>query len=308
MGITFHFLNVGSGDCTIVHFPQRRRKDGTIKDERVMMVDLNSDEQNDELENVIDYFKKHFHDSSGNIMPIFRFVCTHPHHDHICGLQKLVADSDIRLLNFWDLEHSFEPEDFSGHPTHRDDWEAYLRLRKSESSPKVIRTSREDSPRLYWDDNEDRISILSPSKNLVRHAHYTEDGSRRSSTDVEIDEMSYALVIQINDRKVLLAADGRESPFWDDVIENCEDQIHDCCVLKAGHHGHEAGFSSEAVRSITPEYVIFSNSSSEDRDHGAADKYAKSCPSATILKTCDEGTIVLDVPFDVDEEISIKRS
>ena len=39
MSVRFHFLNVGSGDCTIVHFPSRLCGERKI-DERIMIVEI----------------------------------------------------------------------------------------------------------------------------------------------------------------------------------------------------------------------------------------------------------------------------
>jgi len=308
MGIKFHFLNVGSGDCTIIHFPERTRKDGKEKAERIMMVDIYHHDDNEEYEDIINYYKENFRNGDGTIKPIFRFVCTHPHQDHICGLKKLFEEQDIKIFNFWDLEHSFEPEDFDHHPTHEDDWDAYEILRGKNSPATVIRTTREDTPGQFWNDDEDRITILSPSESLIEYAHYTQDGTSRESHKVEIDEMSYAMMIKINDHKVILASDGRASPCWDDIYENCKGDIKNCAILKAGHHGHEASFHEEAGKLMDPDLIVFSNSKDQDKENGAAKLYEKAVPDALILKTWQDGTIIVDVPFDSSEKITYYTS
>lgn len=308
MGVVLHFLNVGIGDCTIVHFPKRVRSDGTEKDERIMMVDIYHSENRKEYENVIEYYKTNFRNPDGTPKPIFRFVCTHPHQDHICGLAKLFNDNKIEILNFWDLEHSWEPESFDGHETHEEDWEKYQEIRKSESSPKVIITKREDTPRKYWDDNEDRITILSPSENLIHKAHYKEDGTKRDVHEIQIDEMSYALLIKVNNRKIILAGDGRATPVWEDIYENCKEQIKNCTILKAGHHGQEVSYHEDSVKAMNPEIIIFSNSKDLDKENGAEEAYNNAVPNATIFKTCEHGTLIVDVPFSSEEKITVKNS
>jgi len=308
MGVRFHFLNVGSGDCTIVHFPERTRKDGKKKTERVMMVDMYHHDDHDEYEDILAYYKRNFRNTDGSVKPIFRFVCSHPHQDHICGLNKLFDDHGIRILNFWDLNHSFEPEDFEHHPTHEDDWQTYETLSGKDSPATVIRTTREDSARQFWNDDEDRITILSPSESLIEYAHYKEDGTKRKSYEVEIDDMSYALMIKINERKVILAGDGRASPCWDDIYKECKSDIENCAVLKAGHHGQEIAFHEEAVTLMCPVLIVFSNSNDLDNKYGAENLYEETLPDALILKTCKEGTILVDVPFDSDKEITYDTS
>jgi len=308
MGVEFHFLNVGSGDCTIVHFPERTRRDGKEIAERIMMVDMYHHDNDQEYENIIDYYKKHFKNNDGSIKPIFRFVCTHPHQDHICGLKKLFDDHDIKILNFWDLKHSFEPEDFDHHPTHEDDWDTYETLGGKNSRATVILTTREDTPRQFWNDDEDRITVMSPSESLIEYAHYKDDGTKRESHNVEIDEMSYTLMIRINQGKVILAGDGHAAPCWNDIHDNCKKEIENCAILKAGHHGQEASFHEEAVKLMSPLLIIFSNSKDQDEENGADNLYKKAVPSALILKTWEKGTIVLDVPFDSSEKISYSTS
>lgn len=299
--LKIHFLNVGYGDCTIVHWPERQIKDaqGKVtkeKPERIMMLDLCHHDKHEEFEHIIDYYKNNFKRSDGTLKSIFRYVCSHPHSDHIRGLDALFNDSNVDIINFWDLEHSFEPEDFEGHDTHEQDWKTYKKMGDPQiKSPKTIITYREDNPRDFWHDGEDRITVLAPSQELVHKAHETEDGKKKDP--VEIDEMSYALLICFNNIKILLAGDGKERT-WKDIFENCEKDIKSIDILKAGHHGHESAFHEDAAKLMSPDYIIFSNSKEEDKDHGAEALYSKAVPSANIYKTCDHGTIVAECHFD----------
>ena len=109
--------------------------------------------------------------------------------------------------------------------------------------------------------------------------------------------MSYALAIGINGRSVILAGDGRATPVWDDIFENCKDALKKCWVLKAGHHGHECSFHEAAVQLMSPPLIVFSNSEEENKANGAEKLYKDACPTATICKTW-EGTVVVKVPFD----------
>ena len=305
MGVKVHFLNVGSGDCTIIHFPERKRNDGVEKPERIMMIDIYHHDEHEEYENVINYYKENFKNSDGSIKSIFRFVLTHPHQDHICGLDKLFSDNNISVINFWDTNNNFEPTDFDGHETHEDDWNKYQEIRKKESDPKVLTNYREDSPTKYWDDDEDRITILSPTKSLENRAHKKEDGSDRDKDKIEIDEMSYAIKIKINSRSIIIAGDGRESPVWNDIYDDCKNEIENTTILKAGHHGQNASFHEDAVKKMDPQYIVFSNSKNEDKENGAEKDYKKACPNVKILKTHIDGTIVMDIPFDDNAEIEV---
>ena len=76
-------------------------------------------------------------------------------------------------------------------------------------------------------------------------------------------------------------------------------------MLKAGHHGHEASFHEDAIQHMNPDIIIFSNSIDQDDENGAEELYEDTCPESTIYKTCDHGTILVRVPFDESESITI---
>ncbi len=306
--VKIHFLNVGCGDCTIIHFPERTTSDGRTKFERIMMIDLYHHEADDEYEHVIDYYKNNFKNDNGSIKPIFRLILSHPHQDHMCGLSTLFHDNNIDILNFWDLEHEFEPENFDDHPTHKDDWNTYQAKRAvKQGNPTIIRTHRDDAPRLYWNDSEDRITILSPSLEMLKKAHSNkEDGTRRKPHEMDVDSISYALLLKINARKIIFAGDGK-ADTWQDIFDNCKGYIKNCDILKAPHHGHESAFHEEALKLMNPKFIIFSNSKDEDKSNGAENKYTKTLPGASIYKTCDEGTILAKCPYNAQEEIRFSK-
>lgn len=300
-GIQIHFLNVGVGDCVIVYFPPRveTNQEGVEHQlsERIMMIDLYHHEDDHDYENIIDYYKENFKGISGNPKPIFRFVCTHPHQDHICGLSKMFKESGIAISNIWDMEHLFEPENFDHHETHEDDWKAYKEMSdKKKEWPRTITTFRDETPREFW--NEDRITILSPSSEMVKKVHENkQDGTKRKPHEIDIDYISYALMLSINNTKVIFGGDGKDD-CWDDIFNNCSDLIKDCHILKAPHHGHKSAFHENAAKLMSPNYIIFSNSSEEDKNEGAEGEYKKAVPNTTIFKTCDSGTIIADCGFD----------
>mgnify|MGYP003810059525 CR=1 FL=1 len=293
-----HFLNVGHGDCIIVHYPSRtRKKDNYHKDERIMMIDINHHSDSDIYEDVIKYYKRNFKNGNGGYKSIFRFICTHPHKDHITGLKDLFEENGISVCNFWNIDHEFKPEKFED-DKHEQDWLKYKDLQKEGASSKLIITDREDVPRKYWDDDEDRITVISPSREIIKEVHARkQDGSKRESHEIEIDEISYSFLLRFNDIKVYLAGDGKEKCL-NNIYENSSNELKGLNILKAGHHGQESGFHENLVKLMKPTHIIFSNSEDEDKAHGAEKLYSKVLPNAKILKTFEEGTIILNVDFD----------
>lgn len=300
-GVTFHFLNVGHGDCTIVYWPARDCG-GKKLDERTAIVDLYHDTNRDEYEDVIQYYKDNFKDFNGNTLPVWRFICSHPHQDHICGLNELFEESGISIINFWDVSNKFEPEDFNGHSSHEDDWNKYEYIKAgSDSKITIINTLRGET-RQFWD--EDKITILSPSQEMIDDVHGSkQDGSKRKPHEIDIDHISFSLLIEINSTKVILGGDGKEKA-WNDIYENCKTELADCHILKAAHHGHQSGFHEDSVKKMKPQHVIFSNSEDEDDNNGAFADYRRVLPDAKIFKTWRDETIIADCDFDGGIEIT----
>lgn len=295
MSVRFHFLNTGDGDCTIVDFPKRiNEKTNKKKDDRVMMIDVHHHDDHDEYEHIIDYYKKNFQELDGTLRPIFRFVLSHPHKDHLKGIKALFEE--IPVMNLWDLDHDFAPSKSGPDwPDYKEDWEHYEDLRKNGSGLTVLRYRDHNEPLPFWD--EDRIEILAPSADLHEFVHKKEDGTKRTTEDIgcQLNNLSYVLLIRVNGLKILLPGDA-ELKAWDYIMENHKDKIKDIDILKAPHHGRESAFHEEAVKHMNPKHIVFS--SSEECEHAVPEKYQKAAPNAEIYKTSDYGSFVLDCDFE----------
>jgi beta-lactamase superfamily II metal-dependent hydrolase len=95
---------------------------------------------------------------------------------------------------------------------------------------------------------------------MLKKAHsYKEDGTKRKPYEIDVDSISYALLLKINSKKIIFASDGK-TDTWQDIFDSCSDLIKDCEILKAQHHVHESALHVEAVKIMNPNYIIFSNS------------------------------------------------
>lgn len=87
--LVFHFLNVGFGDALIVEFPE-----GANGKRKLGVVDCNSAAKTRGFIREVDRLRP----SEG-----LAFVCaTHPHLDHIRGIDRLLKDCDPAACEFWD--------------------------------------------------------------------------------------------------------------------------------------------------------------------------------------------------------------
>src|SRR5262249_40567645 len=112
MSVDFHFLNVGDGDCIIVDIPARHLENNPAVTfpSRLMMIDTHHHDDHGDFEDVVDYYRRNFIGAQGELRPVFRYIQSHPHADHLQGLSYI--SQQIPIFNFWDLEHSFEPEKY----------------------------------------------------------------------------------------------------------------------------------------------------------------------------------------------------
>ena len=142
-----HFLNVRSGDCSII----------THGSERITMIDVNNARTTEEKEsglseraaalkaavagnfgqkaspeNPIEYMKDRKLDS------IFRFILSHPDMDHMDGIEAIF--DAFAPPNFWDTANTCEKDtdDWESSPYDENDWTFYTSLRAGEKSCKRL--------------------------------------------------------------------------------------------------------------------------------------------------------------------------
>ena len=307
-----HFLNVGHGDCTIIEHPSgnitmidinnARHLDDTSRRELaagygISGVDydlklLNARSQNKsfrelflankgynvELTNPVDYYLRNWGKKE-----IFRYIQTHADLDHMRGLKRLNQEG-IQILNFWDTTHQKNVTEFKD--TDEIEWTEYQRLRKSTSSPKVLHNLHDGGKRSkYWnlDDaggNGDGIHILAPTEEL------RDDANKSADTNAH----SYVLWLEYAGIKVVLGGDATDT-VWKFIYGKFKENLK-CHVLKASHHGRDSGYSQEAVKAMSPDYVVVSVGTKPETD--ATNKYRQYCKE--VWSTRWKGNIILTIP------------
>lgn len=302
-----HFLNVGHGDCCIIEFDSGRKA----------IVDINRSSEFDEetvneiiqesslsfnskgtLETyfqlgVVDYnyvLEKCGYDiqltdpieylQDNNITSIFRFVSTHPHMDHLAGLNSIKND----MFNIWICDNQFTQDNDLLSESQKEDWSAYLQFRDNIGGDvngiKVL-DIREGASGDYY--KQDGISILAPNDNLLELA---EDKGNQNI-------MSTVLLITYGNCKIILGGDA-EGDTWEHIKGSYPDEISNVSILKAAHHGRDSGYHQEAVKLMSPEYTIVSVGKKPKTD--ASNKYRQY--SKHVYSTRWKGNIVFDCYLD----------
>jgi competence protein ComEC len=194
---------------------------------------------------------------------IFRYIQTHPHLDHMSGIEQLAAHN-IGITNLWDTDHSFTPD--LKNDADRASWNEYTRLRGSSDSPKVLRLYCDDSGS-FWNqggdnvDSGDGIDILHPNRATLQAIQHAEN----------VNDLSYVLRITLGGVRIILAGDA-ENAVWDDLVARYGQDLK-CSVLKASHHGRGSGYHEKAMSLMKPKYTIVSVGKKPETD--ASDKYRK---------------------------------
>jgi beta-lactamase superfamily II metal-dependent hydrolase len=312
-----HFLNVGHGDCTIIEHASGH----------LTMIDINNGDDLDatsasevgaqtasvygnkmlamagalhvnrtailanegyevQLANPIQFLT---HNYPG--MPLFRYIQSHPHLDHMRGLQAL-RDAGIPVWNFWDIKHDKQP-DFI-YDSDEADWAAYQELRAGNLSENTVLYLRRGSNGRFYNQNEhgtdggDSIHILAPTTELLQQAAESEN----------FNNLTYVLWLEYQGIKVVLGADA-ENDVWQDIF-NYYGRNLKCHVLKASHHGRDSGYHQAAVKAMGPQYTIVSVGKKPDTD--ASNKYRQY--SENVWSTRWRGTITLEIRHDGSASIN----
>ncbi len=309
------FLNVGHGDCTVIEHASGR----------LTVVDVNNCTELDheslaevsqyyrqgnmrlmlaealgqrsygmvkeagydiELTNPIEFLSKNYPGKD-----IFRYVQTHPHLDHLSGIEQLKAHN-IDIVNFWDTDHTFIPDLTSD--ADRKSWNEYKRLRGSPNgSPKVLRKYCGDKG-TFWNqdpdgvDGGDGIDILHPNPATLRAIQDSDN----------VNDLSYVLRVTLGGVKIVLAGDAEEV-VWDDLVKRYGSGLK-CTVLKASHHGRDSGYHDRAVELMKPQYTIVSVGKKPETD--ASDKYRKH--SENVWSTRWKGNI--EITYDAAAKPTIR--
>jgi beta-lactamase superfamily II metal-dependent hydrolase len=306
--IRIHFINVGHGDCIVIEF---------LDSNRTSVIDINMTESMDddsfaevknEAINLLLPVDKLYYTLAGltdvelfdkagykteltnpityitglNTGSIFRFISTHPHTDHLSGLNEL--KSKLGVTNFWIIKNSFSPDEKKINEAQKEDWKLYKKYRDTAEHKldeiTVVRP-KEGTSNQYW--SEDKITILSPNDTLINLA------KEKNNPNI----MSYVLLIEYGGHKIVLGGDAEEDT-WKYIYEKYPDLIKNVTILKASHHGRDSGYYQPAVKHMNPEYTIVSVGKKPETD--ASNKYKQY--SRNVWSTRWKGNIIFELNQD----------
>lgn len=302
MAAELHFLNVKQGDCNWIKHPNGNNTiidvcnakeiqaedrllkslSGLILEQAAVSVGGNF-RQKEHPVNPIEYL------NSFNINSVFRFIVTHPDMDHLDGIEAFFRN--FNPSNVWDTDNKKEMGSFEGSPYNEDDWKFYKSIRDGKNTNQTRLTLFSGSKGKYYNENDDGsccgngLFILAPTPEILNDAIENDD----------YNDCSYVILYRPpNGAKVIIAGDSHDGT-WEHILENWEDEVKDCDVLLAPHHGRDSKRSYDFLDTLNPKITFFGNAKSEHLAYKAwtdrgLEKFTNNQGNCLIAKFLDTGT------------------
>lgn len=234
--LTVTFIDVGQGDSTLVELP----------DDKVMLVDAGEASASGEVLDALE---------SADVDRIDYLVATHPHADHIGGMEDVLAAYEVGEVWMPDVA-----EDTAT-------YEGFLDAVEAEGCPVEEATS---GKQVVGDEEGYSVDVLAPAE----------------GTDSD-DMNRYSAIIRVayEDTSLLVTGDADASQ-----IVGADPGHVD--VLKASHHGSETGTTDAVMDETTPGYVVMSYA--EGNSYGHPDQSvldAIAAAGATPYSTAANGDV-----------------
>ena len=233
-----NYIDVGQGDSIFIQLPNKE----------TMLIDAG---EVYEVDNVINYL------NNLGITKIDYAVGTHPHTDHIGGLEE--------VINTFDIGSIYMPRASSTSKTYED--------LLTTISNKGLKIKTAKSGVVVLDDDNLKLEFIAPN----------------SDSYSELNNYSAVLKLTYLDNTFLFMGDA-ETLSENEITSNV-----DADVIKVGHHGSDSSSSVEFVKKVSPEYAIIMVGEGNSYNHpyqSIIDRYES--VGAKVLRTDLDGNIVCD--------------
>ena len=257
-------LNVGQGDAFLIQTKTQN-----------VLIDTSDMDERTKLVNELD---------KAGVTTFDKIILTHPHADHIGGIEKLLKDEKYTVKEVYD----------NGIASTGKLYLNYMTLIK-DSNGKIKHKALKTGDNLDFGDGV-AFNVLYPPKNLVNDVN---DGKQK--TDPNNESVVGRLVYK--DFSMMFTGDAEkivESSIWAD---NDEKNLRST-ILKAGHHGSYTASTEQFLKSVNPKYVLISAGEPTDKRGGNTyghphleplENYlAQGIDSKNIFWTWKNGTVVVN--------------
>ena len=254
-------LNVGQGDAFLVQTKSQN-----------ILIDTSDLDERTKLVNELD---------KAGVTTLDKIILTHPHADHIGGIEKLLKDSKFTVNEVYDNGIAAASK-------------LYINYMKELKSQKIKRATLKAGDTLDFGDGV-TFNVLYPTKDLIDAVNNDERKSDPNNESV-VGRLVYKKF------SMMFTGDAEkevESNIWaDNDAKNLRSTI-----LKAGHHGSYTASTENFVQTVKPSYVLISAGEPTDKRGGNTYGHphkepleiylANGIPSENILWTWKNGTVVI---------------
>lgn len=236
--VTVHFIDVGQADATLI-----KSSFGNI---------LIDGGENDTEDNLVSYIK------SQNIETLDYVIATHPHSDHIGGLDKIIDTFEVKNV--------FMPK--ATHTT-----STFKKLVTSIKNKQL--KAKVPIPGENFSVGDVKFTILAPN----------------SATYENLNNYSIVLKMEYGTTSFLFSADA-EALSEKEILSKGFDISAD--VYKVGHHGSSTSSSENFVNAINPKIAVISSGKGNDYGHPHKETMKLLQDKNLIIYRTDKiGTVVL---------------
>jgi beta-lactamase superfamily II metal-dependent hydrolase len=246
------FLDVGQGNCAVVKLPTGE----------VIVVDCNIKEAN---VNIVDFLRR------CGIDRIDVLVITHPHADHMSGLEDISKNLSVGELWISPFER-----DVSSLPKEsRQEYEKFISTvdTLARNGAPIRYPTASSTPFRKFGDTE--IRMYSPSIGAPTEG------------EQNIHEASIVMDVKLGGFSALFGGDLNEKG-WERVAQRYNIRSK---ILNASHHGSDVGCNEEAVKTVSPKYTVISVGENNfgHPNNDAVKTYEKYSEKGVLFT--DEGTV-----------------
>lgn len=238
-----HFIDVGQADAILVE-----------QGESAFLIDAGN---NGDADLVLDYLEKQ------NIDKLEYVVGTHPHEDHIGGLDSVIQNFEVETVLMPAVDY---------------DTDTYNDVISS-LEDKELQITFPEVGQIYTL-GKTELTILSPSKDQYS----------------ELNLYSIAIRLVYGNSSFLFLGDC-ESLNEKEMLKT--GLTLDSDVIKLGHHGSDSSSSQEFLEAVTPEYAVISVGRNNEYKHPSPDVIERLEDLGTeVLRTDELGTIIFSTDGD----------
>lgn len=237
--LAIHFINVGQGDSILLQLPNSQ----------TMVVDAGPNEAGS---TVVSYLQKQ------GIKKIDYLVATHPHADHIGGMDTVIQAFEIGKVYMPRVTTTTES------------FESVLRSLQA----KGLKITPAKAGLIVIDQGGLKINFLAPC----------------SSGYEDLNNWSAVLKVQFGNNSFLLTGDA-QSESEQEMLSSGANLKAD--VLKVGHHGSHSSTTPAFLKAVSPKYAVISVEAGNDYGHPHQETLAKlTNAGAKVYRTDRDGTVV----------------